>query len=112
MTFFYCSNLFIFVSKECSKNNILLSSVISHAKSLTKFVNFYENSEEVSNVCKTLAKNIEKACERRFYTSNNNLNMNYNKLLLVTTTVDLRYRLSAFPSYLKNNVKEQLKINV
>ena len=38
--------------------------------------------------------------------------MNYNKLLLVTTAVDPRYRLYAFPSYLKNDVKEQLKINV
>ena len=38
--------------------------------------------------------------------------MNDYKLLLVTTAVDPRYRLSAFPSYLKNNVKEQLKFNV
>ena len=38
---------FFFVKKECSKNNALLSSVITHAKSLTKFVNFYGNSEEV-----------------------------------------------------------------
>ena len=47
---------FFIVTKECSKNNALLSSVIPHARSLTKFVNFYENSEEVSNVCRTLAK--------------------------------------------------------
>ena len=38
--------------------------------------------------------------------------MNDNKLLLVTTAVDQRYRLSVFPSYLKNYVKEQLKFNV
>ena len=38
--------------------------------------------------------------------------MNDNKLLLVTTAVDPRYQLSAFPSYLKNDVKGQLKINV
>ena len=38
--------------------------------------------------------------------------MNDNKLLLVTTAVDPRYRLSAFPSYLKNNVKELLKLEV
>ena len=59
-----------------------------------------------------LSKNIGEACERRFYTNNNNLNMNDNKLLLVTTAVDPRYRLSAFPSYLKNNVKELLKLEV
>ena len=38
--------------------------------------------------------------------------MNDNKLLLVTTAVDLRYRLSIFPFYLKNYVKEQLNFNV
>ena len=38
--------------------------------------------------------------------------MNDNKLLLVTTAVDQRYRLSAFPSYLKNNAKDQLKLEV
>ena len=50
-------------------------------------------------------------CQPLFYTNNNNLKMNYNKLLLVTTSVDPRYRLSAFHSYLKNKVKEQLKFN-
>ena len=59
---------FFFVTKERSKNNRLLSSVIPPAKSLTKFVKFNENSEEVSNVCKILAKNIGDACERNFYT--------------------------------------------
>ena len=86
--------------------------MIPHARPLTKFVNFYKNSEEVSNVCKTLAKNIGEACKRRFYTNSNNLNLNDNKLLLVTTAVDQRYRHYAFLSYLKNNVKEQLKSNV
>ena len=52
----------------CSKGVQLLSSVIPHAKSLTKFVKFNENSEEVSNVCTILAKNIGDACKRRFYT--------------------------------------------
>ena len=37
--------------------------------------------------------------------------MNDNILLLITTAVDPRYRLSAFPSYLKNYVKEQIKFN-
>ena len=111
ITLLYCSNLF-FVTKECSKNNALLSSIIPHAKLLTKFVNYYESSEKASDVCKILAKNIGEACVRRFYTNNNNLNMNDNKLLLVTTAVDPRYRLSAFPSYLKNNVKELLKLEV
>ena len=57
MTLIYCLHFF-FVTKECSKNNALLSSVIPHAKSLTNFVNFNENLEEVPNVCKTLAKKI------------------------------------------------------
>ena len=38
--------------------------------------------------------------------------MNDNKLLLVTTAIDLRYRLSLFPSYRKNFVKEKLKFNL
>ena len=38
--------------------------------------------------------------------------MNDNKFLQVTTAVDLQYRLSVFPSYLENYVKEQLKFNV
>ena len=59
--------------------------MIPHAKLLKKFVNFNENSRE-------------------------KLKLNDNKSLLVTTAVDQRYRLSAFPSYLKNNVKEQLKL--
>ena len=52
-----------------SKNNALLSSVKLHARLLTKFVNTLENSEEISNVCKTLAKSIEEAFETRFYIS-------------------------------------------
>ena len=44
--------------------------------------------------------------------NNNNLNINDNKLLHVTTAVDPWYQLSAFPSYLKSNIKEQLKFIV
>ena len=102
---YYSTARTFFCNEKSCKNNALLPSVIPHARSLTKFVNFYKNSE-VSNLCKTLAKNLGEACERRFYTDNNNLNLNNNKLLLVITAVDLRYRLSAFSSYLKNNVKE------
>ena len=61
--------------------------MIPHAKLLKKFVNFNENSRE-------------------------KLKLNDNKSLLVTTAVDQRYRLSAFPSYLKNNAKDQLKLEV
>ena len=57
-----------FVTKECSKNNGLLLSMMPHARSLTKFVNTKESSEEPSNVCKTLAENIGEACEIRFFT--------------------------------------------
>ena len=40
-----------------------------------------------------------------FYTNNNNINLNDNKKLLVTTAVDPRHRLSAFFSYLKNSYR-------
>ena len=52
-----------FVTKDCNKNESLLLSVIPHARSLLKFVNFYENSRKVSNVCQTLAKIIGESCE-------------------------------------------------
>ena len=39
---------FCFVTTECRKNNAFLSSVILQARSLTKIVNFYENSKEGS----------------------------------------------------------------
>ena len=85
--------------------------MIPHIKSLTKFVNFNEISKEVLNVRKTLAKNIGEACERRLYTNNNNLKLNYNKIK-VTTAVYQRCRLSAYAANLKNNLKEQLKLKV
>ena len=66
----------------------------------------------MSNDFETKAKSTGEAFERRFYTNNNNLNLNENKLLLVRTAVDLRHQLSAFPSYLKNNVKEMLKLKL
>ena len=37
----------------------------------------------------------------KFYTNYNNLNLNVNKLLLITTAIDPQYQLSAFPSYSK-----------
>ena len=53
----YCTaRTLFFVTTECKKNNALLSSVIPHARSLMKIVNFYKNFKEVSSVCKTLAK--------------------------------------------------------
>ena len=79
---------FFFVTEDCSKNNSVLSSVIPHARSLTKIINFYESSEEVSNVCKTLTENIGEACERRFYIYYNNLKPNDNKLKPITTALD------------------------
>ena len=82
MALMYCWHLF-FVTKDCSKNNALLSSVIPRAESLTILLTFTENFEEASNVCKTSTKNIGEACERRFYNKNNNLNLIEKKLLLV-----------------------------
>ena len=83
ITILYCSNLFYFVSIECRKNNALLSSVIPHARSLTKIVNFYKNFKEVSSVCKTLAKKYRN--NNISYRNNNNLNLNDYKILVVTT---------------------------
>ena len=45
----------------------MLSSVMPHERSLTKFVNTNKNKNKTSNVCKTLVKNIGEACEKRFY---------------------------------------------
>ena len=89
----------LFFFKKCSKYNALLSSVISHARSLTKFVKYYV-IWDLSNVLK-LYPNISERFPKYFYTNNDNLNLNDNKLLLVTTAVKSRYQLSAFLSISK-----------
>ena len=55
---------------------------------------------------------MEDACENRLYSTSSDLNLNDNSLLLTTTAVDPRYRLSVFPSQLKEKVKTLLQMEV
>ena len=55
---------------------------------------------------------MEEACENRLYSTSSDLNLNDNSLLLTTTAVDPRYRLSGFPSKLKEKVKTLLQMEV
>ena len=55
---------------------------------------------------------MEEACENRLYSTSSDLNLNDNSLLLTTTAVDPRYRLSVFPSELKEKVKTLLQMEV
>ena len=50
--------------------------------------------------------------EKRFYSTTATFNLIDNNLLLVTTAVDPRYRLSVFPSELKENVEKLLQMEV
>ena len=95
----------------------MLSSVIPHAAVLKKFYNHKANSplgQIGSTTLATLAGNIVKAFERRFYTTNNStrLNLHDNDLFLLTTVVDPRYRLDFFPGNLKKEVIKLLKSKV
>ena len=51
----------------------------------------------------TLVEDIKEAFEKRFYTTNNStrINLHDNFLILLTTAVNLRYRLDFFPANLK-----------
>ena len=62
----------------------------------------------------TLAKNIEEALVIKFYATNNSKRINFhdNDLFLVTTAVDLRYRLEFYPANLKQKVVKLLKSQV
>ena len=57
-----------------------------------------------------LIKKNEDACERGLYSTT--FNLKYNSLLLVTTVVDPRYRISVFPSELKEKVEKLLQMGV
>ena len=52
------------------------------------------------------------ACENRSYSTSSDLNLNDNSIMLTTTAVDPRYRLSVFPSKLKEKVKTLLQMEV
>ena len=51
----------------------------------------------------TLVEDIKEAFEKRFYATNNStrINLHDNFLILLTTAVNLRYRLDFFPANLK-----------
>ena len=55
---------------------------------------------------------MEEACENRLYSTSSDLNLNDNSLLLTTTAVDPRYRLSAFSSKLKEKANTLLQMEV
>ena len=54
----YSTARIIFVTKECGKSNALLSSVIPHARTLTKFVNINEDFKNYQNFVKGLRKKV------------------------------------------------------
>ena len=53
---------------------------------------------------------MKEACENRLYSTSLDLDLNDNSLLLTTTALDLRYRLSIFPLILKEKVKTLLQM--
>ena len=103
---------FQLVTKDCSKNDALLSSVIPHARALKNFIGHQARCMLNLNAATNLAKKMEEACENRLYSTSSDLNLNDNSLLLTTTAVDPRYRLSVFPSQLKEKVKTLLQMEV
>ena len=52
---------------------------------------------------------MEEACKRRLYSRTSVFNLNDNSLLIFTLDVDPHYRLSVFPSELKENVENLLQ---
>ena len=107
---------FCIVTLHCSKNNALLSSVFPYAAVLKKFFNHKANSpsrlDQSSST--TLAENIEKAFEGRFYAINNStrINLHDNNLFLLTKAVDTWHRLDYFPANLKQKVVRLMKSQV
>ena len=101
---------FYIVTQQCNKNNAQVWC------RMHKHWIFYvlANSLENSSVSTTSAEIIEDSCVKRLYTTNNKsrLKLNDYSLLLVTTTVDPRYRLSVFPPNLKSKVDKLLKLEV
>ena len=61
-----------------------------------------------------MAESIEEAFERRLYSINNSsrIDLHDNDLFLLTTGIDLSYKLNFFPENLKNKVKRLLKSEV
>ena len=55
---------------------------------------------------------MEEACKRRLYSRTSVFNLNDNSLLIFTLDVDPHYRLSVFPSELKEMIEKLLKIEV
>ena len=65
-----------------------------------------------SDVSPILARKMEEACERRLNSTTSTFNLNDNSLLLITMDVNTRYRLSVFPSELKEKVEKLLQMEV
>ena len=103
---------FQLVTKDCSKNDALLSSVIPHARALKNYIGHQARNTLNLNAATNLAKKMEVACENRLHSTSSELNLNDNSLLLTTTAVDPGYHLSVFPSKLKEKVKTLLQMEV
>ena len=107
---FSCQNLKVFILNMIQKLNLA-------GRSFSSAIEFHCNSKTVGGRSSKLpwpdlAYGPYIAHHVHSIPNNNNLNIIDNKLLHVTTAVDPWYQLSAFPSYLKNNIKEQLKFIV
>ena len=89
----------------------MLSSVIRRAAALKRYFNHKTNSnlsESSFTTLESLAESIEEAFERRLYSTNNSkqINLHDNYLFLLTTGIDLSYKLNFFPENLKNKIKD------
>ena len=72
----------------------------------------HQSPSKCSDVSPILASKMEEACERRLYSTTSSFKLNDTSLPLVSTAVDPRYRLSVFPSELKEMIEKLLKIEV
>lgn len=101
---------FFMVTETCSKRDALLSSLIPHSRALITFLRHQtaQASDQTSSSIVFLARKLKEACEKRLYSTTSSYNLYDNNLLLVTTAVDPRYRLSVFPTEIKEKVETLL----
>ena len=105
---------FYMVSWQCSKNNALLTSLISNAAVLRNSYNNIAESPPGQSNYTTMEKNIKKAFEKTSYTTKIStlLNLHHYVLLLLTLAFDPRYGIDLFLSNLRQKVLRLLKWEV